>query len=252
MPHQSRNRYLAALKLLLDNPIAWPLFMIDHLRRRKTKHRLAFDDINLTIRAGTPDLTVVRACLLGEFEEAIKHTDSDAEFLVDAGGYIGLVSVLLARRFPNARIVCIEPSSENYTMAMENCAPYGNVTVMNAALGAASGVATLRDRGTGQWGFTITNFSESPTHDVEDVTVVSLPGIMQNFGANKIDFLKLDIEGAEYELFEAADTWIGHCGVLIVELHERIRPGVEALYAQATSGRRTLGRNAEKHLTVLA
>lgn len=250
MPHQSSNRYLAALKLLRANPIAGPQFMIDHLRRRKIKHRLAFGDIDLTIRAGTPDLTVVRACLLGEFDEAIKHTDADAEFLVDAGGYIGLVSVLLARRFPKARIVCIEPSSENYMMAKENCAPYGNVTVLNAALGAASGVATLRDRGTGQWGFTIAPSTDRLGLQLERVEVVSIPDLMEQFATDRIDLLKLDIEGAEFELFESAETWIDDCGVLIVELHEKIRPGVEDLYVMATERRRTVGRDAEKRLTV--
>jgi hypothetical protein len=38
---------------------------------------------------------------------------------------------------------------------------------------------------------------------------------------------------------------------MIVELHEKIRPGVEDLYSQVTRGRREISRDAEKRLSVL-
>ncbi|MEP5155348.1 FkbM family methyltransferase, partial [Planktotalea sp.] len=225
-------------------------FAIDKLRGKDRQHRLSFGAINLKIRSQSPDLTVVRACLLGEFEAAMDHTDRNARFIVDAGGYIGLASILFARRFPKAQIVCLEPSSENYALARENCAPYPNITVLNKALGPQSGHATLRDRGTGQWGFTITPASDQGQSDIEAVAVISLPDLMTQFNASDVDLLKLDIEGAEYELFEASEEWIANCDVMIVELHEKIRTGVEALYKSAVQGRRTISRDAEKELSV--
>ncbi len=47
-----------------------------------------------------------------------------------------------------------------------------------------------------------------------------------------IDILKLDIEGAEAELFCANyENWLGKTNVIIIELHDRIREGCsEALY----------------------
>jgi hypothetical protein len=42
-----------------------------------------------------------------------------------------------------------------------------------------------------------------------------------------------DIEGAEREVFEAADDWISKTDVIIVELHERFRPGCEAAFLNA-------------------
>lgn len=252
MTTQSTNRYLAAARLLLDNPIAGLHYMLDRISGRDSRHRLQFGEITLTIRTRSPDLQVVRACLLGEFEQAMAETDPQARFIVDAGGYIGLVSILLARRFPKARIVCLEPSSENFVIARENCAPYDNVTVLNKGLGAESGWAILRDRGTGQWGFSFTPSTDRPSAEMEGVDVISLPKLMDRFGADRIDLLKLDIEGSEYELFEVAESWIDHCQVLIVELHEGIRPGIGALYGHATASRRSLSRNGEKHLSVIS
>ena len=44
--------------------------------------------------------------------------------------------------------------------------------------------------------------------------------------------LKLDIEGAEKELFQSDyDAWVGRVNAIIVELHDKLRPGCsDALY----------------------
>ena len=250
MAMQATNRYLAAARILVDNPLSATLFALNHAVGRERKHRIRFGDIELYVRSNTPDLTVVRACLLGEFEEAMAETTDDARLIIDGGGYIGLVSILFARRFPAAQIVCLEPSSENFELARENCRPYSNIDVLNIALGASSGDATLKDRGTGQWGFTITDLGDGHGLELGKVKVVTIPQLLEHYSAARIDLLKLDIEGAEYELLEDAPAWINLCSVLFIELHEKIRPGVESLYARAIHGRRQVTGCAEKHLTV--
>ncbi|MGE0665697.1 MAG: FkbM family methyltransferase [Sphingomonadales bacterium] len=245
----SRNRLLAAAQLGLQNPVSAASYVVNRARKSRSQQFFQIGDIGLWVRAHSPDLNVVRACLLGEFDEAMALTRPDARFIVDAGGYIGLVSILFARRFPDARIICLEPSSENYAIAHRNCAPFPNVTVLNCALGPASGSAVLQDRGTGQWGFTITQAQGAKA--MEEVVVVTLPELMDAHGAARVDLLKLDIEGAEFDLFQTAHEWIDRCEVMITELHEKIRPGVEDLYARVTDGRLEVSRDAEKRLSVL-
>ena len=51
-------------------------------------------------------------------------------------------------------------------------------------------------------------------------------------GKQKIDILKLDVEGAEKELFEHDPAWLANVGVLMIELHDRFKPGCsKALYS---------------------
>lgn len=250
MENQPRNRILAAAKIFLDNPLSSTLFAIDQWRGKVARHTLVFQGISLTLRTRSPDLKVVRACLLGEFDQAITHTRMDARFIVDGGGYLGLVSILFARHFPQAQVVCLEPSSENFKLAQKNCMPYSNITVLKVALGKARGSAILRDRQTGQWGYTITNAENFET-ELERVTVITLPDLMMRYNVDRIDLLKLDIEGSEYDLFEVAETWIVLCDLMVVELHERIRPGVEALYAQVIANRHNLKKDGEKHISII-
>ena len=52
---------------------------------------------------------------------------------------------------------------------------------------------------------------------------------MRRHGLRSIDLLKVDIEGAEHELFaQASDAWLSATRCIVVETHERFRPGVTA------------------------
>ena len=54
--------------------------------------------------------------------------------VVDAGANIGLSTVFFANKFPQAKIVAIEPEPSNFAMLRDNVAPYPNVTPVQAAL----------------------------------------------------------------------------------------------------------------------
>jgi len=46
---------------------------------------------------------------------------------------------------------------------------------------------------------------------------------MRRCGLERIDLLKVDIEGAEAELLgETAEQWIGRVGCIVIELHEEL------------------------------
>ena len=53
-------------------------------------------------------------------------------------------------------------------------------------------------------------------------------------GFENIDLLKLDIEGAEREIFGTGDLdWMNRTRAIIIELHDRFRPGCEAAFLSA-------------------
>jgi FkbM family methyltransferase len=247
----SKNRYAAAFQIFLLNPLRSVTYWFDTWRGKVQTHTMRFGDVRLTIRSASPDLTVVRACLLGEFQPAMDAAGDTAECIIDAGGFIGLASILFARKYPEARVYCLEPSIENFPLAQSNCAALSNVEVLNIALGAESGERVLQDRGTGQWGYSISAADSGNHGDLEIVQVMSLCDLLEEKGEKSIDILKLDIEGAEAELFECADAWIDRCQVIAVELHERIVPGVTALYEKVTANRQELMlETAEKRVSV--
>ena len=58
------------------------------------------------------------------------------------------------------------------------------------------------------------------------VRAITIDDIMGQFGMTAIDILKIDIEGAEKDVFEGdVDSWLPKTGMLGVELHDRMREG---------------------------
>jgi hypothetical protein len=52
-------------------------------------------------------------------------------------------------------------------------------------------------------------------------------------GFPRIDVLKVDIEGAELELFTGPTDWLASVDCVVVETHDRFRPGSDAAVREA-------------------
>jgi FkbM family methyltransferase len=253
MTNMSSNRLAEAASIFLANPISASTFAFDELLGRTGRtHRIRFRDITLRVRPRTPDLRVVRSCMLGEFDHVIGRTGCRNGFILDIGGYLGLVAILFARAFPNSQIVCLEPSRENFLLTKENCAPYSNIETLNCAIAPFSGEATLRDRGTGQWGFTIVEQSadRQTAKVIEKVRTVTVEELMKRWNKTGIDLVKLDIEGGEYPLLKERPEWVTHTDVLVAEIHDRIQPGASAAFELATAGRLEVQLDGEKRMSI--
>ena len=58
------------------------------------------------------------------------------QVIVDAGANIGLASILFANRYPQAKILAIEPEHDNFNLLADNVRSYDNIVPLQAALGA--------------------------------------------------------------------------------------------------------------------
>ena len=159
--------------------------------------------------------------------------------IVDAGANVGLVSIYFANRWPDAKIIAIEPEKDNFAMLKKNVAPYENIQAVNAALWNRDTHINIVDTGLGSWSF-MTEEDDTPeepagkvVHRIRSMTVAK---IMDDFGLEKIDILKIDIEGAEKEVFEDTSTWIARVDAIIIELHEHMKPGCLRSFYNGSNG----------------
>jgi len=172
-------------------------------------------------------------------EEYKFKTKHDPEVIIDAGANIGLTAIYFANKYPNAKIIAIEPDSGNFEMLKQNVAFYENVTPIQGALWHKNEQISLVDPGLGEWGFmtedneTAKNISATSRHLVEAYTVDK---IMEMFDLDRVDILKIDIEGAEKEVFSDTSAWIHRVDAIIAELHERMKPGANRSFYNGTNG----------------
>ena len=154
--------------------------------------------------------------------------------IVDAGANIGMASIYFAHRYPEAKIVAVEAEAANFALLAKNVRPYPLITPIHAALWNRDGEISVGqpDPSTGARGEFAFVTREGPGVKVRAVT---MPTLMKEAQIRSIDLLKVDIEGAEKEVFEACD-WISDIRCLMIELHDRLKPGCSEAVNSVTRG----------------
>ncbi len=146
-----------------------------------------------------------------------------------------MATLYFAHQFPNARIVAIEPETSNFLLLKRNCGGLGNVTLVNAALWPVKRDLVLGDANAEKWMFSVVE-ADRAALDKPKVQSVTIPEILERIGESHIDLLKIDIEGAEKELFSVEpEGWLREVDILVIELHDRYREGcAQAFYSAVT------------------
>ncbi len=142
--------------------------------------------------------------------------------VVDGGGNVGLTSAYLLGRYPQARVALVEPDAANLAVARRALAPYGGrVQFIQAALWPdAAPLRLVRNPlPGGEWAVRAEPCAPGLA---PDLVGVPLAGVFDRAGFATVDLLKLDIEGAEVELFAPAarpELWLPRVRRLVIELH---------------------------------
>jgi FkbM family methyltransferase len=145
----------------------------------------------------------------------------NAQSIIDLGANVGYASVYFANKFPNAKIISLEPEKNNHATAATNTKNYANITLIHGAIWDKSEDINLVDNGLGEAGYMVEKGSGD--NIIRGYTVDE---IMQLMNTTLIDILKIDIEGAEKEIFESNyENWIPNTKIIIVETHDRYRKG---------------------------
>jgi FkbM family methyltransferase len=182
------------------------------------------------IRAQTSDEYTFQQIFINE-EYAFEY-EGTANSIIDAGSNIGLAAVYFANRFPHAKIICLEPEPENFKLLLQNIKPYPSVTALQQGLWSRKSHLRVEVEGKDNWGFTV---SECDADEKGSVSATSIPDLMREYGLSGIDIAKIDIEGSELQVLmhEDSGAWIKACNKLIIELHDRMKPGTSrALFEQ--------------------
>lgn len=225
------------------------------------KYRLAPNDQRLklvikghtiNVRKGTPDLGVAISTLSGEYEVLRYLLPANYEgVIIDAGGYIGTASIALKDIFPQAKLIIIEPSSENLELLKDNVVNLQNIKIVHGALvGTSEKSIKLNNRGTGESGFTVVaKPSDKPNASfIQETPAFRLSDLLLK--NEKIGLLKLDIEGSELSLLEHDIEALKNIDVVFAELHDRIVPGCVKKFIEFSEDRILIKDKEEKFLSV--
>lgn len=138
--------------------------------------------------------------------------------IIDAGANVGFTARFFAASYPLAHIISIEPDPENVALCRENTKDFPNIEVIEAAVGAKPGHVSIARQAGNAWG--------SRTYPAESgIRIVTINELISARGEVGPIIVKIDIEGAELELFSGSTEWIDKTCAVVVEPHDWLFPG---------------------------
>jgi len=182
--------------------------------RRTLKFRIPGGDILPFTFRGKLDFGV----LSHFWKEGYYISDTPADRItkiMDCGANIGDETARFRLHYPEARIIAIEPNRENFSILNESFFKDRLVEPVHGAVWSHDTQLNLVQPRNGNPESSRVTESENLT---EPVPAYSIPTLMSRAGWKEIDILKLDIEGAENQLFKTGcEDWIEKINVLIFE-----------------------------------
>jgi FkbM family methyltransferase len=173
---------------------------------------------SITLRARTSDVMVAIQLLL--MDELAFPELGEARLIIDAGANIGLSALTFAHKWPSATIICLEVDDANLDMLRRNTAGFPGIRVVAAGLWRRSAGLRISNPDAASWVFRVEEDEHGP------IKGKGVAELLDEVGASRLDLLKVDIEGAETEVFGAeAGAWLDRVDNVMVELHEVFRPG---------------------------
>lgn len=146
-------------------------------------------------------------------EETYKFNSSKTmPKIVDCGANIGLSIIYFKRLFPQAKIIAFEPDSKIFKLLQENLHIFGydDVELVNKAVWNKNGSAK----------FFASGDVGSRISEDENAKNIEIPTYrLQDLLGEEIDFLKMDIEGAEYNVIEDCKYKLRNVKNIFIEYH---------------------------------
>lgn len=147
--------------------------------------------------------------------------------ILDLGSNVGLSAIYLANEFHLANICCVEADPRNFELLSKNLSVNEtDAQIIFGAVGAEdSELLELRISNNSTCSTLVSQdfIHSSHTHKLT-VPTISVEKIIDKLKWNKIDILKIDIEGAEDSLLKSSPSWLSIVSLIVMEIHPNTTP----------------------------
>jgi FkbM family methyltransferase len=152
--------------------------------------------------------------------------------ILDLGANIGLSALYFAKNFAKAQVVAMEPDPESFRVLQHNVRGFPKIVPMNVAVASRDARVVVIESNKGAWAH------QTRISDDGHIPALSMPSILRMFSDQQPFLVKIDIEGAEEELFSGDIRWIENFSVVVIETHDWMLPGraISKNFIKAISG----------------
>lgn len=177
---------------------------------QKEERMIKWEDKSVLLRY--MDFPIVKELCDGEgYRKYLNNLDKNS-LVFDIGANIGIFTLQVAEKVK--KVISVEPNLDSLNILRRNIALNNikNVCVLNGAIARNNSIMTLYGEGGGAGFFSKGQGNSVKTYNLDYITNK----------INKIDLIKIDIEGAEQELIESSPQTLKKTNQIIMEVHKWI------------------------------
>lgn len=202
------------MKRIFYNP--YKKIGISSLRLRKIKnlssdkpHKIEFLGGRLSIRSRVEFLHSLHEIFIDEVYK--QKFENESPYIIDCGANIGLSVIYMKKLYPSAEIIAFEPDEYNHAYLEKNIAAFGfsNVTIYKEAIWKENTFLNFQSEGS----------LGSRIGGIEGEATKVKSKRLKDLIERPVDFLKLDIEGAEYEVLKDIQDKLNLVNNIFLEYH---------------------------------
>ena len=176
----------------------------------------------LCCRYDTSDYSVFKQIFIDGGYDCLRDVKSP-RLIVDCGANVGYSAAYFFSCFSDAHVVAIEPDFENFKICKRNLKFYKKrISLYHSAVWSSSrSLKVIRGkfRDGADWSVQVRTCSNAETTNVHGINLADL---LKKSGFEYIDILKIDIEGAEKEIFtHNYKSWLPWVRNIAIELHDK-------------------------------
>ena len=201
------------------NKIVFPFFYLRHQGKQTTIVN-GDKDTQFMVRVNTSDILVIWEIWKAKIYDDVRFPIREENVVVDIGGHIGGFAVRAARLAHRGHVYAYEASGKNYAILEKNRQLNNaqNLYIHNNAVSHQSGAMKFfMPSDNGALG-SLMQESDSPMETVQATTLTDI--VIEN-SLEQIDYLKMDVEGAEYDiLLNCPSETLSKVRRIVMEYHE--------------------------------
>lgn len=145
-------------------------------------------------------------------------TKTDVPLILDCGANIGLSAIYFKRLYPNSRVIAFEADKDIANILKENLTTFGYTDVEIVPKAVWTEETTLHFQSDGAVGGKVVE--DTNTEKTTDIEAVRLKDYLVN---STVNFLKIDVEGAEYEILKDCRDELHKIENIFIEYHSFLK-----------------------------
>jgi FkbM family methyltransferase len=220
------KRFVNSVRNLSDPPSFWR----QYYRRKQAGHER--DELRVPLRGGLT--AIVPGALMGSFDEVflrevygagLRALRGPAPVVIDIGANAGLFSLRVFARHPHARVLAFEPLPRHLAMLERQIAsnPGLGITVDARAVFGEKKTVEIRFDSRREFSTDASLFPVKGADASVTVEATTLADLYDRYAVVRCHLLKLDCEGAEFDiLYKCPDRVFAVTDTIVFEVHERL------------------------------